>query len=68
MNHPKTQVHFCRRDASPTAPKVIGCDSARPVKNLTEMRRRKIRQISNNFFEIGRKFLRIYRRGTNHYP
>jgi len=23
MNHPKTQVHFCRRDASPTAPKVI---------------------------------------------
>ena len=32
MNHPKTQVHFCRRDASPTAPKVIGCDSARPVK------------------------------------
>jgi hypothetical protein len=46
MNHPKTQVHFCRRDASPTAPKVIGCDSARPVKNLTEMRRRKIRQFS----------------------
>ena len=29
MNHPKTQVHFYRQDASPTAPKVIGCDSAR---------------------------------------
>ena len=46
MNHPKTQVHFYRRDASPTAPKVIGWGRRDSVKNLTEMRRRKIRQIS----------------------